>query len=258
MIGLGVIWLAVGSSGIQSANAQEIGAGFGVRADMDRMLGRDPAVYQQAGPHIHVPARIHLGRGLYAHTAVGIGVNGGQDRVEWSRLDGYLRVYSDDHWTLLSSLDWTVGPELLAYERGAWRVLWGVDGGVGVSHSWHSFNVEAADIFDIEANDLEDPMNVDPYSRQVAPMAGTHANISFWFRPTLALELEVGYNLSFLREVPLKKSAPEVGAVRNAMGLNLFRLDLSLIWGREHGAEDETLQSQNSGYRSHSHRDIGQ
>ena len=78
----GRIWLAVGSNGSIS-QCQEIGAGFGVRADMDRMLGRDPAVYQQAGPHIHVPARIHFERGLYAH--------GGRHRGQWwSRSGGMV------------------------------------------------------------------------------------------------------------------------------------------------------------------------
>ena len=91
MFGGSGILLASVLSGLQAAQAVEVGAGFGVRADLDRMMGQDPVVYQQAGPHIHIPARLHLGKGVFAHTSLGLGVNGGQDRVEWSRLDGAVR-----------------------------------------------------------------------------------------------------------------------------------------------------------------------
>ena len=121
-----------------TAHGTEYGVGLGVRADGDQIRNKDTDTFQRPGPHMQVPVRWDLGSGVYVRSVLGLGVNGGQDRVEWERLDGFLRVYSDDHWTLLSSADLLVGPELLLVQTSSIRALWGVDGGLQIAHERRS------------------------------------------------------------------------------------------------------------------------
>jgi hypothetical protein len=218
------------------AGAVESGVGIAIRTDLDDSSSGDAHLRFRPGPAIRVPLRWDIGNGVFVRSALEIGANPGQDRVEWKRFMGEITVYSDDHWTFLSSASLVLGPELSMLQTDKLRMLWGVSGGLVSAQMWHSFDSRAVDIFDLEKNDLSDPRNIDPYSNQLTALVGTHANFSIWTRPELAIELEVGYNVCLLREVALQKAEDEVEAVRSAMGLNFFRLGVSFIRGKESGA----------------------
>ena len=211
----------------------EWGVGIGARGEPADAIGGDSDLRFSAGPVLSVPVRWLIAPGVLWRADAVLALNPGQDRVEWYRLGGGIQVYSDDHWTLLSSASVSLGPELVLVDRARSRWMWGVHGGVAGVHSWHSFESEAADLFDLDANDLDDPTNIDPYSFQAAPLVGTQVNLTLWSTSGLALGLEAGYNVSYLREVSLQKADPNVGAVRAAMGLNFFHLGMSIIWERE-------------------------
>jgi hypothetical protein len=235
--GVAPICGAVGLHLASPAHAIEAGVGLGVRTELNDGSSGDAALKFGPGPIVWVPVRIPLAEGFFLRGDLQLGGNGGQDRVEWQRLDSMVTVYSDTHWTLLTEAGLSVGPELSLFENGSTRVLWGVTGGVNTSASWHSFDSTAVDVFDPEKNDLDNPMNIDPYTLQASPAVGTHASLLIETRSALAFELEVGYKVSTLREAPLRKADADVNAVRSAMGLNFFRLGVSVIWGRESGVE---------------------
>jgi hypothetical protein len=233
----GIALMAAGLSTPVPGLAGERGIGISARTDLDDSSSGDAHLRLRPGPSIRVPLRWGLGHGVYVRSTVDLGVNPAQDRVEWKRLNGALTVYSDEHWTLFSSASLTGGPELALVESEKARVLWGVSVGFLSAQMWHSFDSRALDLFDLDKNDLSNSMNIDPYTNQIAALVGTHGNFTVWRAAELAIELEVGYNVSFLREVSLRKAEEEVEAVRSAMGLNLFCLGVSFIQGKGSGAE---------------------
>ena len=79
------------------------------------------------GPTLSIPVRASVADGFFLRGGLELGVNSGQDRVEWQRLDGAVTVYSDEHWTLLTDLGLLVGPEVRIIETRSSRVLWGVE-----------------------------------------------------------------------------------------------------------------------------------
>ena len=229
----GTAWLAAASP----AYAIEAGLGLGAQTELSDGSSGDPALKFSPGPVLWLPVRAPVADGFFLRADLQLGANRGQDRVEWQRLDALVTVYSDTHWTLLTEAGLSVGPEVSLIDNGSTRVLWGVTGGVNTSAVWHSFDSTAVDIFDQEQNDLDNPMNIDPYTLQASPVVGTHASLLIETSSALAFELEVGYKVSTLREAPLRKADANVNAVRSAMGLNFFRLGVSVIWGRESGVE---------------------
>lgn len=161
-----------------------------------------------------------------------IGLHGGQDRVEWSQYGGSVGYASEDHWTLLTQVGVRAGPELSLLSRSAASPYIGTSVGVAWARHWHSFQGASAVLLDPETNSLESGSNIDPFSDQLAPSVGAHIGVRLHEVLPFAIEAELGYNVAFMREVPLSGARPALAAVRTAYGFNPIRIGVNAVFIR--------------------------
>ena len=159
-------------------------------------------------------------------------VNSGQDRVEWSQFGGAVTYASEDHWTMLTQLGLTVGPEISPWSESKLAPYAGSTIGLSWARHWHSFKGQSAVLLDPEENDLQSGGNIDPYTDQVAPSVGVHAGVRIHDWLPFAIEAELGYNVAFMRRARLKNARPALNAYRTAYGFNPLRLGVNLVFVR--------------------------
>jgi hypothetical protein len=153
----------------------------------------------------------------------------GQSRVEWTQYNGEVGYYSDEHWTLLTQLGASVGPEITPWPDLPVRPYIGANIGASWVRHWHSFDGAAAILLEPSENDLTRGSNVDPYTDQIAPSTGFHVGVRLLDVLPFAIEAELGYNVAFLRAAPLKKARPALNAARTAYGFNPVRFGLNAV-----------------------------
>jgi hypothetical protein len=211
------------------ARAAELALAVGADATLDPADAVEPLSDSAAGVggSLRVPLRIGLGEGAWLRASLHAGLSRGRDRIEWSQYDGAVRYYSDDHWTLVQSTALLVGPQVdIGRGRGARPYLGAQVGGALVT-GFHSFHGDAAVLLDPAQGDVTSGSHIDPYTRQLAPMADLFGGVRLMPSSPVAIEVEAGYSLSFLDQVALQKSRPELGAIRTAYGLDAVRVGLA-------------------------------
>lgn len=179
------------------------------------------------GGGLRVPVRIGLGQGAWLRASLHTTLSRGQDRVEWSQYDGAVRYYSDDHWTLVNSTALLVGPQADLGRSDAVRPYLGAQVGGALVTNWHSFSGDSAVLLDPDQGDVTSGSHIDPFTRQLAPMVDLFAGARLMPSSPVAIEVEAGYSVSFLDQVALQKSRPELGAIRTAYGLNAVRVGVA-------------------------------
>jgi hypothetical protein len=209
---------------------------FGMGMDLSRDLG-DSGLDQGA-------AQLGLGVGIRApirwspHPVVALradpsfAFHRGQDRVEWSQFGGAVSYASEDHWTMLTQVAIAAGPEISPWHESVLSPYIGSSVGIGWARHWHSFQGPSAILLDPDSNDLTSGSNIDPYTDQMVPMAGVHVGLRIHDVLPFALETELGYNVAFMREVPLSGARPALDAVRTAYGFNPVRLGVNAVFIR--------------------------
>ncbi|NOY26198.1 MAG: hypothetical protein GXP62_10035 [Oligoflexia bacterium] len=182
------------------------------------------------GGQLRVPFRVGLGHGAWLRASLHSSLSRGQDRVEWTQSGGTATFYSDDHLTLVNSTALMVGPQVDIGHSDTVRPYLGGQLGAALVTDWHSFHGDAAVLLDPSQGDVTSGAYLDPFTRQLAPMVDVFAGARFLPSSPVAIEVEAGYTLSFLDQAALKKSRPELDAVRMAYGLNAIRVGLAAVF----------------------------
>jgi hypothetical protein len=217
-------WIAVGLALLLGEGrawaVAELGVGVDVSADLsDRALPQDYAGFQP-GPSLRLPLRLSRADGVGLRATARLTRATGWDTVVWQEAGGTLTYVSTDHEADLLSGELTLGPELrLGASRGAkFQPYLGAEAGALWAHMTHQFSGAAAD--SLTGGDESKVLT----SSQLRPTAGAHTGIRWSPSGRVALELEAGYNVSFLNEVVLEGTAGVREATEAALGLNAVRL----------------------------------
>jgi hypothetical protein len=133
---------------------------------------------------------------------------------------------------MLTQVGISAGPELSPWHGQALSPYLGSSVGIGWARHWHSFQGPSAILLDPESNNLKSGSNIDPYTDQLVPTAGVHVGLRIHDVLPFALETELGYNVAFMREVPLSGARPALDAVRTAYGFNPVRLGVNAVFIR--------------------------
>ena len=195
----------------------------------------DPNMKQGAsrmnlGPTLRAPVRLQLHPVVSVRSDAFISFQGGQDRIEWSQYNGVVDYQSDDHWTMLSQLGLSVGPEISPWSPEPISVYAGTNIGFAWARHWHSFQGPSAVLLDPEVNNVDSGSNIDPYTDQTVPSVGLHTGVRFKEVLPFAFEVELGYKVAFMREAELKKARPALQAKRTAYGYNPIRVGINAVF----------------------------
>ena len=219
-------------SGMSFAADLEFGAGIDLSTDLGDAGLDQGAANLGMGTALRAPIR------WVPHPLVALradpffSLNKGQDRVEWSQYGGAVQYASEDHWTMLTQLGVTIGPEVSPWSEAALAPYAGTTVGVAWARHWHSFKGAGAVLLDPAENDVQSGGNVDPYTDQLAPSVGVHAGVRIHDILPFAIEAELGYNVAFMRRARLKNARPALNASRTAYGFNPIRLGVNLVFVR--------------------------
>lgn len=171
------------------------------------------------GPGFAIPLRIRLGRGADLRASLGGFALVGHDRVEWTEQD--VAWFSDEHRALVVAGELVVGPEFGFAPEAAINPYLGVAGGLQLVAGWHRFTGGTASL-----RDGGTPTALD--SVQVVPALGGDVGVRLGAPARVAVEVEAGYTVSFLPEVPLGEVPTALGASRTAFALDRVRLGLGV------------------------------
>lgn len=217
-------WIAAGLALLlgegQALATAELGVGVDVSADLqDRALPQDYASFGPA-PSLRLPVRLSRSDGVGLRATARLTRAVGTDTVVWQEAEGTLTYVSNDHVVDLLAGELTLGPELrLGASRGAkLQPYFGAEAGATWAHLSHHFTGAAAD--SLTGGDESKVLT----ASQLRPAAGAHGGIRWSPGSRVALELEAGYNVSFLNEVALEGTAGAREATVAALGLNTVRL----------------------------------
>ncbi len=228
LLALGVLF----HPGLAGASGFEVGAGLDLLTDIG-----DPGLDQGGanlgwGVAVRAPVRWVPQPVVALRIDPFVSLNRGQDRVEWTQFGGSVDYASEDHWTMLTQLGFTIGPELSPWSDSSLAPYVGTSVGLAWARHWHSFRGDAAVLLDPASNDVNSGGNIDPYSDQIAPSAGVHVGVRIHDVLPFAIETELGYNVAFTRRVRLKNARPALNASRAGYGFNPIRLGVNLVFSR--------------------------
>ncbi len=167
------------------------------------------------GPGLAIPMRIGVGRGAELRaTFAGYSLTG-HDRVEWTEEN--VLWYSDSHKASFAVGELTVGPEIGLLPSGRVNPYVGVALGIRAVAGWHSFSGGTASLREGGDTSARDTL-------QLVPAAGALFGVRVGPSDGVAVELEAGYTVSFLPDVPLGKVPTALGASRTAFALDRARM----------------------------------
>lgn len=197
----------------------EIGLGLDLAKDLPDAGFSEARAGFGFGPSVRVPLRVGLVDGLDLRVTPRFLRASGWDTVTWTEGEGALTYASTTHTARLSALELTAGPELfLGAGRGAaLQPFLGAEAGFARVAVRHLFSGAAAESLTEGRADRE------LTSAWLAPAAGVHAGLRWSASASFALEVEAGYNVSFLNEVALE-GAGVADATVAALGLNGVRM----------------------------------
>jgi hypothetical protein len=209
----------------------------GIGLDLSRDLSDAGSTLADAtmgtGGVLRAPVRRRLGPQIALRADIGLGLARGQDRVEWLAYEGLVPMVSTDHGTTATTLSTGLGPELSPFPEAVVSPYLGTQVGVLWAAHWHRFDPRSAELMG-----LADPEGGrHPYTTQFAPMVELHGGGRMELSGGLAIELEAGYNVAFLRQARLSQAPAALEAVRTAYGLNQLRLGLNLVIPLHTGSE---------------------
>ena len=203
----------------------ELGVGLDASMDLaDAELGL-PATNMGTGIGLRAPTRFRLADGVAIRADPTLGITWGQDRVEWLAYDGIVPVYSENHGTVLTTVGFMVGPELSPWTGAAAAPYMGTSACIVWARHWHRFAGQEESLLGLSS----EGEGIHPYTDQLATMVDLHGGVRIGLGQGLAIEVEAGYNVAFMREARLAQVPPALEAVRTAYGLNQLRIGLNLV-----------------------------
>jgi hypothetical protein len=197
----------------------EVWFGVGVGMFADGEDRRATGASFGPGPTLRMPLMFDAGA-WRARVGLRVDAATGQDRVEWSRsINGEsVRFYNDAHWTGVALVGAVAGIDAMFPASDTLRPFVGVGLGPAVVWNFHSFGGDSQILLDPLQNELDDPLNVDPYSVRAVPLTEARVGVQWDVTEKRALWLEVGSGGAFVPEAALRKAPTDVGAVRTAFG----------------------------------------
>lgn len=212
-------WLVASLLGLGFAAQAMAGPAVGVAFDANLNRADESLDHAELrnGLGLRVPVRVPLSPSAALRVTTGARIAPGSDRVVWSQDD--TRVYADVADAAFVAGELKLGPELMP-GAGALRPYFGAD--VGVILAWNFHALEGAAAGDL----LDSGASGDPFTRQLAPAAGLHGGMRWKATETFAMEVEAGYNFSFLQEVELRNAPADLDAMRAAYGWTTIRVGL--------------------------------
>lgn len=200
------------------AAGERVRLGIEVEAGAD-LAGSNDGTAAGFGPGLMVPVRIRVAEGADLRLSLGVFGLVGHDRVEWT--EQTVDWYSDAHPSIYGVGEGTAGIEFGFAPASAVNPWLGVQAGARAVAGWHTFSGGAASLRDGEKATLRDTIQMAPVVggavgvRLQSPNAGVRG---------VAVEVEAGYSVSFLPEVPLGEVPTAFGASRTAFTLDRVRL----------------------------------
>ncbi len=213
-----------------SAHAHELTGVVAASRDLaDGMAETESAAFG-VGPYLGLAAGLGP-EGSRAKLQVGLELQYGTgwDRIEWVE-DG-TRYYDVDHLAVAWSARVLVGPSLMIPVPEDLPLQPTVHLGVGGGRVWthHAFDGPTGPLMDPEANNLDSPTNMDPYTAQwVAAVGGAlGARVGL---PVMNVDLvmEVGYTVSYVPTASTRRTLAEYQVVRADYGLNVARVGVGI------------------------------
>ncbi len=213
-----------------SADQFEWGLGLDLAVDLGDAGLEQGEANMGAGPVIRAPIRWIPNPAVALRADPFISFHSGQDRIEWSQFGGHVGYASEEHWTLLTQMGLSLGPEVSPWSDAKIAPYAGTQVGLAWARHWHSFKGASAVLLDPKENDVSSGGNIDPYTDQVSPVVGFHTGIRIHDILPFAIEAELGYNVAFMRRAPLKKARPALDAYRAAYGFNPLRIGINAVF----------------------------
>jgi len=211
----------------------EAGVGFDLAKDLGD-AGLDlPTTDMGMGPVLRAPTRYRFSDKVALRGEIGLGMSWGSDHVEWLAYEEMVPVYSNDHATTLTTVGLLVGPEVSPWPKAAASPYLGTEAGVMWARHWHRFEGQEERLMGLAGGGD----GIHPYTTQMTPVLDLHGGLRFQLPGTLAIEVESGYNVAFMRKARLAQAPPELEAVRTAYGLNQLRFGLNLVIPLATGSE---------------------
>lgn len=214
-----VLFIVVCARALASPQAGEsFRLGIEVEAGVD-LAGSTDGTDAGFGPGLVVPARIRVAQGVDVRLSLGTFGLLGHDRVEWTEQG--VEWYSDGHRSIYGVGEGTAGLEFGFAPVSAVNPWLGVQAGARAVAGWHTFGGGTASLREGEKATLRDTI-------QMAPVIGAAVGVRLKSPNTgprgVAVEVEAGYSVSFLPEVPLGEVPTAFGASRTAFALDRARL----------------------------------
>ncbi len=203
----------------------ELGLGVDGFKDLPDPLPDDRAAFG-LGISIRAPARWVLAEGVALRLNPRVVQAAGEDTVTWTEPETGVLVKSDGRAASLLGLELGLGPEVfLGAGRDALvQPYLGAGVSLGLARLTHTFSGEAA--ASLTGSDKTAVLS----ASQVVAGSDVHLGVRVAPAERFAMELEAGYNVSFLNEVAVGGAAEASEATVAAFGLNALRLGLGATY----------------------------
>ena len=166
------------------------------------------------GASLVVPFRWSVKPGASVRVHLELGAATGHDRVVWvQEVDGEsVGVFSDDQEAGYAAARLLVGPEVALFPRKGVSPYVGVGVGPALVTNWHRFDGASAALQTDSASTL-----------QATGAAGADVGLRLGRPDGVAVDIEVGYTVSFLPAASLQQAPPELEASRSPYALDVVR-----------------------------------
>ena len=216
--------LVLGLAGPAKAGV-EVGIGLDATMDLPDSGIDVPESHMGPGIALRLPTRVRLRDRVAIRVEPSMGLSWGQDRVEWLAYEEMVPVYSDSHSTILSTVGLLAGPEISPWPDASTAPYMGASFGFLLARHWHHFDGQEERLLGLAGGGG----GVHPYTDQLAPVVDVHGGLRLEIGERLAMEVEAGYNVAFMREARLAQAPTALEAVRTAYGLNQLRMGINLV-----------------------------
>ncbi len=208
-----MILLLVSAS--EAAEPTTLSLGFGAAASIDLPAVEGlPETAFGPGASVVVPFRWSIKPGASLRVHLEVGAAAGHDRVVWvQEVDGEtVGVFSEDHEAGYAAARLLVGPEVALFPRKGVSPYLGVGAGPALVTNWHRFDAASAALQTSTASTL-----------QATGAAGADVGLRLGRPDGVAVEIEVGYTVSFLPAASLQQAPPDLEASRSPYALDVVR-----------------------------------
>ncbi len=198
-----------------AADPAKLSAGVAAAASMDlpAVDGLESTHFGPGGTLL-IPFRWSVKPGATLRLHLEVGGATGQDRVVWvQEVDGArVGVYAEDQEATYGAARLLFGPEVAAFPRKVVSPYLGVGVGAALVANWDRFGAAAEALQTTTASTL-----------QATTAVGGQGGVRIGKPGSVAVELELGYTVSFLPAASLQQAPSDLEASRSPYALDVVR-----------------------------------